>query len=145
MNILCPYPNNLYSSSLHLYRTLNSTLGEKERVELSRRTIALLLYLLRSPFYDRYTKERLQKFLMFLSQKVPLAGVVCRPLSQYIPEWQSMYFYMWSTWSSLVNYCEVRSHWDFMLFVFSVNYGEWTKVRCDKCDWKTARKTFQLC
>lgn len=46
---LCP------SSSLSLLSDLKD-LNRRERAELRRRTILLLYYLLRSPFYDRYSE-----------------------------------------------------------------------------------------
>nr|CAD7392198.1 unnamed protein product [Timema cristinae] len=72
-------------------------LTQRQRLELSRRTIALLLYLLRSPFFDKYTKHHLLRLLNTLSKHVPLMGLVLTPLAQYLPMWQDTYFYMWST------------------------------------------------
>nr|CAD7439306.1 unnamed protein product [Timema bartmani] len=72
-------------------------LSQRQRLELSRRTIALLLYLLRSPFFDKYTKHHLLRLLNTLSKHVPLMGLVLTPLAQYLPMWQDTYFYMWST------------------------------------------------
>jgi len=66
-----------------------------ESVELGQRSFALLLYLLRSPFYDRYTKERILRILSFLSDHIPLFGRLIRPLISYLPEWQRTYFYVW--------------------------------------------------
>lgn len=48
--VLCPFP-----SSLSLLSDLKD-LNRRERAELRRRTILLLYYLLRSPFYDRYSE-----------------------------------------------------------------------------------------
>ncbi|XP_067000781.2 peroxisomal membrane protein PEX16 [Anabrus simplex] len=83
--------------SLHLYSKESTKLTRLQRLELSRRSVALLLYLLRSPYYDRYTRDRLQTFLRVMAKNVPLVGIVCTPLAQYIPVWQDTYFYMWST------------------------------------------------
>lgn len=47
---LCPFP---YSLSLLSDR---KNLTRRERLELRRRTILLLYYLLRSPFYDRFSE-----------------------------------------------------------------------------------------
>jgi peroxin-16 len=66
-----------------------------ESVELGQRSFALLLYLLRSPFYDRYTKERILRSLSLLSDHVPIIGRFIRPLVSYLPEWQRTYFYVW--------------------------------------------------
>ena len=66
-----------------------------ERIELGQRSFALLLYLLRSPFYDRYTKEKILKTLRFCSDHIPLFGRLISPLVNYLPEWQRTYFYVW--------------------------------------------------
>lgn len=88
-------------ASLHLHNTnehgVKNVLSAKQQLQLSRRYFALLLYLLRSPFYDKYSKRRLHNFLIGCGQKVPLAHLICMPLAQYIPHWQKTYFYMWST------------------------------------------------
>lgn len=68
-----------------------------ESVELGQRSFALLLYLLRSPFYDRYTKERILRSLSLLSDHVPIIGRFIRPLVSYLPEWQRTYFYVWGS------------------------------------------------
>lgn len=73
------------------------TLSKRQRVELTKRQISLLLYLLRSPFYEQHTRETLLKSLVTLSDTVPLVGLILRPLAEYIPRWQDIYFYMWST------------------------------------------------
>ncbi|CAH0560429.1 unnamed protein product [Brassicogethes aeneus] len=75
---------------------LNS-LSNEQKLQISKRTVALLLYLLRSPFYDSYSKDKINSFLMAMSNNLPLVGMVCNPLREYLPFWQSSYFYMWST------------------------------------------------
>lgn len=47
---LCPFPYSL--SLLSDWKNLT----RRERLELRRRTILLLYYLLRSPFYDRFSE-----------------------------------------------------------------------------------------
>lgn len=86
-------------SSLQLYKNQRTgqTLSRRQRLELSRRTITLLLYLLRSPFYEQHSNDRLQALLHGLSANVPLARFLCTPIAQYLPQWQDTYFYMWST------------------------------------------------
>ncbi|XP_061567737.1 peroxisomal biogenesis factor 16 isoform X2 [Cololabis saira] len=66
-----------------------------ERVELRRRSFLLLYYLLRSPFYDRYSREKILVLLQLLSDHVPGVGLVARPLMDYLPTWQKIYFYNW--------------------------------------------------
>ncbi|KAK6626383.1 hypothetical protein RUM43_006694 [Polyplax serrata] len=68
-----------------------------ERLEISRRRLALLLYLMRSPFYERHSKDKINAFLNSLSRNIPLAKLICKPILQYLPHWQETYFYLWST------------------------------------------------
>lgn len=86
-------------TSLQLYKMQRKerALSRQQRLELSRRTVTLLLYLLRSPFYEQHSSDRLEAVLRGLSASVPLARILCNPIAQYIPQWQDTYFYMWST------------------------------------------------
>lgn len=68
-----------------------------EELEIQKRYISLLMYLLRSPFYDRFTKEKLLKVLSFVANYVPLVGRVVAPLVVLLPQWQQSYFQMWSS------------------------------------------------
>ncbi|XP_028917280.1 peroxisomal biogenesis factor 16 isoform X2 [Ornithorhynchus anatinus] len=70
-------------------------LTRRERLELRRRTILLLYYLLRSPFYDRFSQDRILFLLRLLADYVPGVGLVTRPLMDYLPAWQKIYFYNW--------------------------------------------------
>ncbi|XP_004708378.1 peroxisomal biogenesis factor 16 [Echinops telfairi] len=70
-------------------------LTRRERLELRRRTILLLYYLLRSPFYDRFSEARILFLLQLLADHVPGIGLVTRPLMDYLPTWQKIYFYNW--------------------------------------------------
>ncbi|XP_046394019.1 peroxisomal membrane protein PEX16 [Ischnura elegans] len=79
----------------HMGRSPN--MSREERKELSRRSIALVLYLLRSPYYERVSAKPLHAALNAMSNNLPLVGHVFRPLAHYLPEWQRTYFYMWST------------------------------------------------
>lgn len=72
-------------------------LNEEEKSELTRRTLLLLFYLLRSPFYDTYSKTRILGFLKFMSDTVPGISFVLNPLLDYLPTWQKIYFYNWSS------------------------------------------------
>ncbi|CAI9546434.1 unnamed protein product [Staurois parvus] len=69
--------------------------SRREQAELRRRTLLLLYYLLRSPFYNRYTEIRLLLLLRLLGDYVPGLGLVARPLMDYLPVWQKIYFYNW--------------------------------------------------
>ncbi|XP_029967482.1 peroxisomal biogenesis factor 16 [Salarias fasciatus] len=66
-----------------------------ERAELKRRSFLLLFYLLRSPFYDSFSQEKILLLLRILSDHVPGVGLVARPLMDYLPAWQKIYFYSW--------------------------------------------------
>ncbi|KAG8519547.1 Peroxisomal membrane protein PEX16 [Galemys pyrenaicus] len=71
------------------------SLNRRERLELRRRTVLLLYYLLRSPFYDRFSEARILFLLRLLADHVPGIGLVARPLMDYLPTWQKIYFYSW--------------------------------------------------
>uniref|UniRef100_A0A8C1UVH5 Peroxisomal membrane protein PEX16 n=1 Tax=Cyprinus carpio TaxID=7962 RepID=A0A8C1UVH5_CYPCA len=71
------------------------TLNRRERAEMRRRAFLLLYYLLRSPFYDRYSETKILFLLRFLADYVPGVGLVARPLMEYLPIWQKIYFYNW--------------------------------------------------
>ena len=75
----------------------SSDFNEEEKSELSRRTLLLLFYLLRSPFYDTYSKTRILGFLKFMSDTVPGLSFALNPLLDYLPTWQKIYFYNWSS------------------------------------------------
>ncbi|XP_051919965.1 peroxisomal biogenesis factor 16 isoform X1 [Hippocampus zosterae] len=66
-----------------------------EREEMRRRTFLLLYYLVRSPFYDRYSEEKILFLLRLLAKHVPGIGLIARPLMDYLPTWQKIYFYNW--------------------------------------------------
>uniref|UniRef100_A0A1B6LMU6 Peroxisomal membrane protein PEX16 n=1 Tax=Graphocephala atropunctata TaxID=36148 RepID=A0A1B6LMU6_9HEMI len=73
-----------------------SNMSRRQSLELSRRQVSLLLYLLRSPFYERQTRDRLQRLVTSCCDSVPFISYVLKPLAEYIPHWQHIYFYMWS-------------------------------------------------
>jgi peroxin-16 len=76
--------------------TKEPVLSTKEQEELFRRRIKLLLYILRSPFYDNYSRAKIFSMLNIISKRLPLAKLITEPLIQYLPNWQNSYFYMWS-------------------------------------------------
>ncbi|XP_010894237.2 peroxisomal biogenesis factor 16 [Esox lucius] len=71
------------------------SLNRRERAEVRRRAFLLLYYLLRSPFYDRFSEAKILLLLRFLADYVPGVGLVARPLMEYLPIWQKIYFYNW--------------------------------------------------
>ena len=82
-------------ASLSLHAQCNPRLTATEKTEISRRFILMLFYLLRSPFYDRHSKEKILVVLNGLADNVPLVSFVVRPLLEYLPAWQRTYFYNW--------------------------------------------------
>lgn len=83
--------------SIRLYYKNRHLMSKQQKLEMSRRCINLLLYLMRSPFYERYTQGRLEGFLGALTRNIPFLGLIANPLLEYIPHWQDTYFYLWST------------------------------------------------
>lgn len=71
------------------------SLNRRERAEMRRRAFLLLYYLLRSPFYDRYSQAKIICLLSFLANHIPGIGLVARPIMDYLPTWQKIYFYNW--------------------------------------------------
>ncbi|XP_008308917.1 peroxisomal biogenesis factor 16 [Cynoglossus semilaevis] len=66
-----------------------------ERAEMKRRSFLLLYYLLRTPFYDKFSEAKILFLLRLLANHVPGLGLVARPLMEYLPTWQKIYFYNW--------------------------------------------------
>ncbi|XP_071099909.1 peroxisomal membrane protein PEX16-like [Haliotis cracherodii] len=73
-----------------------SDLNQNEKSELRRRTFMLLYYLLRSPFYDRYSQAKIIFLMKILADNIPGTSLLIRPLLAYLPTWQRVYFYVWS-------------------------------------------------
>lgn len=67
-----------------------------ERMELGQRASSLLLYLLRSPFFDDFIKQRALEGLATAAESIPLLGQFLATYINYIPEWQKDYFRVWS-------------------------------------------------
>lgn len=89
------FPHNLHS--LHLYNRKRDSLSQQQKLELSRRTVQMLMYLVRSPFYEQFTQTRLASLIEGIGNTIPLTGPISAALNEYIPHWQSIYFYMWSS------------------------------------------------
>ena len=83
-------------TSLKLMSASNTIWNTSERLELNQRSFSMFLYLMRSPFYDNYTKVRIIRILTILSERIPLFGSLLKPFIQYLPEWQRTYFYVWN-------------------------------------------------
>lgn len=83
-------------ASLRIYYKNREYLSKDQKHELSRRCVSMLLYLMRSPFYDKYSKDRIAVLLNGIGKHVPLTGTISSLILSYIPHWQQTYFYMWS-------------------------------------------------
>lgn len=83
-------------ASINMYRRNRHLMTKQQQVILSHRCVHLLLYLMRSPFYDKFTNRKLENLLGIIA-KIPIAKMLAGPLREYIPHWQSTYFYLWST------------------------------------------------
>ncbi|XP_054713045.1 peroxisomal membrane protein PEX16-like [Uloborus diversus] len=81
-------------ASLHMLKE-NEKFNRTERIEINRRALTMLIYLLRSPFYDQVSKTHIINLLKQLADTIPGSGLILRPLIEYLPEWQQSYFYTW--------------------------------------------------
>lgn len=75
----------------------NYNFNYNERMELGQRASSLLMYLLRSPFFDEFTKKRAIDGLASTAEGIPLIGSFVASFFNYIPEWQEDYFRIWSS------------------------------------------------
>lgn len=83
--------------TIQTYYKHQHLMTKEQKVELSKRCMNLLLYLVRSPMYEKKSAGKIDSLLNFVANHIPFAKTVCTPIKQYIPQWQSTYFYMWST------------------------------------------------
>ncbi|KAG8035126.1 hypothetical protein G9C98_001616 [Cotesia typhae] len=70
---------------------------KEEKQEIIRRKMNVVLYLLRSPFYEKCSKDKINSLLNKMSRNIPLARFIADPVAKYLPHWQESYFYMWSS------------------------------------------------
>ncbi|KYN13782.1 Peroxisomal membrane protein PEX16 [Trachymyrmex cornetzi] len=85
-------------ASLNVFNrcTQKALLSKEEEEELVRRRLSLLLYILRSPFYDKYSCNKIDTLLDTISSSVPLAKYLTSAVKKNLPYMQNTYFYMWS-------------------------------------------------
>lgn len=84
-------------TSMRLHSKHMKNMSYEQRLEVSRRKLGLVLYLLRSPMYNGYSKTVIENVLKSLSGKIPMMQFVCGPIIHYLNQWQDIYFYMWSS------------------------------------------------
>jgi len=72
------------------------TYKKLEALEIRRRYVLLMLYLLRSPVYNKYTEPCSLQVTQYLSENVPFVKYLLEPLSRYLIAWKHVYFYSWS-------------------------------------------------
>ncbi|XP_071493219.1 peroxisomal membrane protein PEX16-like [Diadema antillarum] len=71
-------------------------LTSKEKTHLVNRRLMLLIYLMRSPCYNVFTRSKLESFLRSTGQSIPCAALLTKPILEYLPTWQKIYFYTWA-------------------------------------------------
>jgi len=81
--------------SIYQYFKHRNYMTSEQKKELSRRCVNMLLYILRSPFYDQYSNDKIDSFMRALNN-IPFARFIVEPYRQYIPTFQNTYFYMFS-------------------------------------------------
>lgn len=84
-------------ASMKLYNRHMKGLSYEQRLELSRRKLGLVLYFLRSPMYNGYSKNVIENALKSMSKKIPVTSFISGPIIQYLSHWQDIYFYMWAS------------------------------------------------
>ena len=89
-------------SSMSLHGSV-SLMTAEEKQEMLRRRIAMLAYILRSPFYDLKSKTMIVSTLQFSRDNIPLLGSVAKALLNYLDEYQQVYSYTWSNWKKKNN------------------------------------------
>ncbi|KOB64345.1 Peroxin 16 [Operophtera brumata] len=82
---------------MRLYSKHMKDMSQEQRLELSRRKLSLVLYFLRSPMYNGYSKNVIESTLTSLSNKIPMLSILSGPIIQYLNHWQDIYFYMWAS------------------------------------------------
>ncbi|CAH2269553.1 jg15249, partial [Pararge aegeria aegeria] len=84
-------------ASFRLYNQQFKHLSHEQRLEISRRKLCLVLYLLRSPMYNGYSQRVIEETLKSASNKIPMMSFISGPIIQYLSHWQDIYFYMWAS------------------------------------------------
>ncbi|XP_022818751.1 peroxisomal membrane protein PEX16-like [Spodoptera litura] len=75
--------------SMKLYTTYKKELSHEQQLEISRRNLALVFYLLRSPVYNSFTKN--------VIENIPFTSFIHHAVLHYMRHWQDIYLCMWSS------------------------------------------------
>lgn len=81
--------------SIYQYYKYRNFMTKDQKKELSRRCVNMILYIFRSPFYDKYSGDKIDAFMRALNH-IPFAKYIVEPYRLYIPSYQDKYFYMFS-------------------------------------------------
>jgi peroxin-16 len=82
--------------SIRQYYNNRQYLTSDQKKEMSRRCVSMLLYILRSPFYDQFSNDKIDSFMRAISRTIPFAKLIVEPYRELIPHYQQSYFYMFS-------------------------------------------------
>lgn len=69
--------------------------GRTDKASIRNKVVRLLMYTLRSPFYDRYTKVAVMLASCCL-EALPVVGVAFEDLDTHINHYRKLHYYMWS-------------------------------------------------
>lgn len=81
--------------SLRLHKRNYDLLDAEEKLEISRRYASTLMYLIRTPFYEKYTEKRIMNTLRSVGSFIPFSELIQQQFIQFIQHWREAYFYMW--------------------------------------------------
>lgn len=82
---------------LHMKESKEHVLSVQEEAVVSQRYFRLLLYLFRSPFYDKYFKSLMLSVFDRIFKILPFTQFFLKPLLLYLIKIQHIYFYIWSS------------------------------------------------
>lgn len=74
-----------------------SNLSDNQKSELTRRKLILLHYLIRTPFYEKYSSVIIKIVLGQIEQNISGSKYITGPILTYIPQWRSVYNYCWTS------------------------------------------------
>lgn len=94
MQFMIPF---VMDSTSLLIMNKSKKLSAKQKEEIKRRSYTYLSYLLRSPVYDTCTKSIIDVIINIFEQKLPGGHIIMKPFKNYIPEWRTVYAYLWSS------------------------------------------------